>query len=96
MMLAGSDEVEVGGGWMLRRWGKAARIGRLGSARVSNPYNAATYRPKLSRRIPSILCFPTLNNEKTHTHKIVIEDQSPKLRILQIVKSPGELKEQAL
>lgn len=57
---------EEGRRWRLRHGGKAARTSGDLRARLPKPYNAATYRLKFSRRIPSILCFPTSNNEK-HT-----------------------------
>lgn len=52
MMLARSEEVGVG----VSRGGEAARASPQ-SSRLPKPYNAATFRPKLSKRIPSIMGF---------------------------------------
>lgn len=65
MMLAQPKEVGVRGG-CCGMGEMQLELAETSCSRLPNPYNAATYRPKLSRRIPSIVCFPILNNEK-HT-----------------------------
>lgn len=68
MMLAGSDEVEVGGGWMLRRWGKAARIGKDLGARE---FQTLTMLPPTGQNFQGGFhpyCVFLLLTMKKHTH----------------------------